>query len=96
MPLPLKVFLTALAIIDDLIAILIIALFYGGHINMDPFLFAVGIMFCLFTLNLMRITQIWPYLVLGVVLWVCVLQSGASPWPRIGPCSFAMPYLSAR
>ncbi|MBI3419154.1 MAG: Na+/H+ antiporter NhaA [Proteobacteria bacterium] len=78
-PLALKVFLAALAIIDDLIAILIIALFYGGPIHIDPFLFAAGIMFCLFALNLMRITQLWPYLMLGLVLWVAVLQSGLSP-----------------
>ncbi len=75
-PLSLKIFLTALAIIDDLIAILIIALYYGGAVQIDPFLFAIGIMFCLFALNLMGIRQIWPYLALGAVLWVAMLQSG--------------------
>jgi NhaA family Na+:H+ antiporter len=78
-PLSLKVFLTALAIIDDLIAILIIAIFYGGHIAIDPFLFAAGIMFCLLALNLMRVRQVWPYLALGAVLWVCILRSGLHP-----------------
>jgi Na+:H+ antiporter, NhaA family len=78
-PLSLKVFLTALAIIDDLIAIIIIALFYGGNIKVDPVLFTVGIMFCLFALNLMRVRQLWVYLAVGAVLWVCVLQSGLHP-----------------
>jgi NhaA family Na+:H+ antiporter len=78
-PLSLKVFLTALAIIDDLIAIIIIAVFYGGSIKIDPFLFAMGIMFCLFALNLMKVRQLWVYLVFGAILWVCVLQSGLHP-----------------
>jgi NhaA family Na+:H+ antiporter len=78
-PLSLKVFLTALAIIDDLIAIIIIAVFYGGSIKIDPFLFAVGIIFCLFALNLMKVRQLWAYLAFGAVLWVCVLQSGLHP-----------------
>jgi NhaA family Na+:H+ antiporter len=78
-PLSLKVFLTALAIIDDLIAILIIALFYGGSIRIDPFLFAIGIMFCLFALNLMRVKQLWMYLGLGFILWLAILNSGLHP-----------------
>ena len=75
-PLSLKVFLTALAIIDDLIAILIIALFYGDPIKIDPFLVAVGILFVLVALNLMRVRQLWPYLIAGACLWLAVLESG--------------------
>lgn len=75
-PVALKVFLTALAIIDDLIAILIIALFYGAPIQIDPFLVAIGLIFVLFTFNLMRIRALGPYLIVGVCLWVAVLQSG--------------------
>lgn len=78
-PLSLKVFLTALAIIDDLIAIIIIALFYGEKLNIDAFFSAVAIMSVLLTLNVLRVRQIWPYLVLGFFLWIAVLQSGLHP-----------------
>lgn len=75
-PLSLKVFLTALAIIDDLIAILIIALFYGDPLNIDAFLSAVTLVFILYSMNLMRIKRLWPYLLVGFLLWLSVLQSG--------------------
>ncbi len=78
-PLSLKVFLTALAIIDDLIAIVIIALFYGEPLNIDAFFVAAGIMFALLALNVLRIKQLWPYLVMGFFLWISVLQSGLHP-----------------
>lgn len=75
-PLSLKVFLTALAIIDDLIAILIIALFYGDPLNIDAFFSAVIVLFVLFSMSLMNVRKIWPYLVVGFFLWLSVLQSG--------------------
>ncbi len=75
-PMSLKVFLTALAIIDDLIAILVIALFYGEPLRIDPFFCAIGLIFGLVTLNLMRIKSLWPYLILGALLWYAVLRSG--------------------
>lgn len=78
-PLSLKVFLTALAIIDDLIAILIIALFYGEPLNIDAFFVAVVVMFVLLTLNVMDVKRIWPYLLMGFFLWLSVLQSGLHP-----------------
>ncbi len=78
-PLSLKVFLTALAIIDDLIAILIIALFYGKKIQIDPFLFASGVLCVLFAMNISRVKILWPFLLLGFVLWVSVLHSGLHP-----------------
>jgi NhaA family Na+:H+ antiporter len=75
-PLALKVFLTALAIIDDLIAIVVIALFYGEPLNIDAFFLAVMAMFILFAMNLMHIRHLWAYLVMGFVLWFTILQSG--------------------
>ncbi|MDX1922922.1 MAG: Na+/H+ antiporter NhaA [Alphaproteobacteria bacterium] len=78
-PLSLKVFLTALAIIDDLIAILIIALFYGEPLNIDAFFVAVVVMFVLLRLNVMNVKRIWPYLLMGFFLWLSVLQSGLHP-----------------
>lgn len=78
-PLSLKVFLTALAIIDDLIAIIIIALFYGEPLNIDAFFVSVVVMFVLLAFNILRIKQIWPYLVMGFFLWISILQSGLHP-----------------
>ena len=71
-----KVFLTALAIIDDLGAILIIAIFYGGHIEW-LFLIAAGLAAGLMLyLNKKNITNIYIYVALGIILWVFTMQSG--------------------
>jgi NhaA family Na+:H+ antiporter len=78
-PLPLKIFLTALAIIDDLMAILIIALFYGEPLKIDPFFIAVLLVGGLCALNMLRVRRIWPYLLVGIGLWYAVLQSGLHP-----------------
>ncbi len=75
-PASLKIFLTALAIIDDLGAVLIIALFYGS--GMSPlFLGLAGATLALlFGLNRLGVKQLWPFLLLGAVLWFFVLKSG--------------------
>ena len=75
-PLTLKIFLTALAIIDDLGAVIIIALFYTSTINLTALISAAVIIFILFALNRIRVMQLWPYLALGALLWFLVLQSG--------------------
>lgn len=75
-PTSLKVFLTALAIIDDLGAVFIIALFYTGDLAMIPLLLAVGVVAVLAAMNRLGVVRLLPYLVLGAVLWVLVLQSG--------------------
>ena len=76
MPVSLKVFLTALAIADDLIAILVVALFYGGNINLP--LLAVGLVVILITLLLRRIGEksLFPYLLLAVIVWIIFYYSG--------------------
>jgi NhaA family Na+:H+ antiporter len=75
-PLSVKVFLTALAIIDDLGAIVIIAAFYTSQLALSSLglaaLFTVG----LFVLNRRGVTRYAPYVLLGIALWVCVLKSG--------------------
>ena len=72
----LKIFLLALAIIDDLGAIVIIAVFYTDNLSaVSLALAAVGIA-ALVALNLARVTRIAPYMLVGVFLWVCVLKSG--------------------
>ncbi|MDG4882520.1 Na+/H+ antiporter NhaA [Mesorhizobium sp. WSM4884] len=75
-PASLKVFLTALAIIDDLGAVIIIALFYTSGLSLAYLAAAVAAIAVLVALNRMRVMNLLPYLVIGVVLWVLVLKSG--------------------
>lgn len=75
-PVSLKVFLTALAIIDDLGAVLIIAVFYSSDLSMT-YLGLAGLSFAaLFALNRLGVTRLSPYLVIGAALWFLVLKSG--------------------
>jgi NhaA family Na+:H+ antiporter len=75
-PASLKVFLTALAIIDDLGAVVIIALFYTSGLSFIYLAAALAVIVVLVVLNRMGVLSLIPYLVLGVVLWVLVLKSG--------------------
>ena len=75
-PLALKVFLLALAIIDDLGAIIIIALFYTSKLSLLALgLAGVGIA-ALVLLNASGVTRLAPYVLVGIFIWVCVLKSG--------------------
>ena len=75
-PISLKVFLTALAIADDLIAILVVAFFYGGKINFSLLLIAVVVI--LITLLLRRLGEksMFPYLFLALIVWILFYYSG--------------------
>ncbi|MGY2133533.1 Na+/H+ antiporter NhaA [Hymenobacter sp. HD11105] len=75
-PLALKIFLTALAIVDDLGAVLIIAGFYTQELYLTSLYWALGIWAVLLVFNMLRIRTLWAYLPLGVVLWYFMLQSG--------------------
>jgi NhaA family Na+:H+ antiporter len=75
-PPSLKVFLLALAIIDDLGAIIIIALFYTAELSPAALILAGLGVVALFALNLAGVTRRAAYLLLGVFLWICVLKSG--------------------
>jgi len=75
-PSSLKVFLVALAILDDLGAIVIIAIFYTSELSYLSLGLAVAVLVSLALLNLLGVTRITPYALLGIVLWVCVLKSG--------------------
>lgn len=75
-PIVLKVFLTAIAIIDDLAAIVIIALFYTAELHLAALAGAGGILLALVLLNRLKVTHLWPYLLLGLALWYLVLESG--------------------
>jgi len=75
-PLALKVFLTALAIIDDLGAIVIIALFYTADLSLVSLAFGGVFLAGLIALNILGVTKMAFYWLLGVGLWICVLKSG--------------------
>ncbi|WP_041359768.1 Na+/H+ antiporter NhaA [Nitrobacter hamburgensis] len=75
-PVSLKIFLTALAILDDLGAVLIIALFYTAELTPLMLILAAATLLGLAALNRFGVKPLAPYLVLGVVLWFFVLQSG--------------------
>ncbi|GLP97200.1 Na+/H+ antiporter NhaA [Paraferrimonas sedimenticola] len=75
-PVALKVFLLALAIIDDLGVIVIIALFYTSELSMVSLMIAAVALSGLFYLNRRRVASLTPYLLLGLVLWTAVLKSG--------------------
>jgi len=75
-PMGLKVFLAALAILDDLGAVVVIAAFYTHGIALWALAAAAGVIAALVALNLAGVKQIWPYLVLGVALWFFMHESG--------------------
>ena len=75
-PVSLKIFLMALAIIDDLGAIVIIALFYTSELSTVSISIAAGALFVLFIMNRMHVARQAAYILVGVVLWVSVLKSG--------------------
>src|SRR5215213_1344568 len=75
-PASLKVFLTALAIIDDLGAVAIIAVFYTGDLSFLNLGLAAAVAAVLTAMNARGVIRLWPYLLLGVALWFFVLRSG--------------------
>ncbi len=75
-PISLKIFLMALAIIDDLGAIVIIALFYTSDLSMLSIIVASIALAILFVMNRIGVTKKAAYIIVGVILWVSVLKSG--------------------
>ena len=75
-PTSLKIFLAALAIIDDLGAIMIIALFYSSGTELLPFLIILLTLFFLYLCNKNNIQFIWIYIVLGIFLWIFIQEAG--------------------
>ncbi len=71
-----KILLLAIAIIDDLSAIVIIAIFYTANLSVEALGLALVGVAGLFALNRARITKIIPYVLIGTFIWVCVLKSG--------------------
>lgn len=75
-PVSLKIFLTALAIFDDIGAIIVIAIFYTAHISITLLLVALFMVLILFLLNRFKVSRMGAYFIVGIILWICVLKSG--------------------
>ncbi|EKT4456891.1 Na+/H+ antiporter NhaA [Pseudomonas putida] len=75
-PVSLKLFLMTLAIIDDLGAIIVIALFYSGTLSSVSLLLAAACLVVLVAMNRLGVVKLGPYMIVGLILWVCVLKSG--------------------
>lgn len=75
-PIQLKILLTAIAVLDDLGAIIVIALFYSGNIFFGSFYLVIVLLVALFMLNRWQVMRTAPYIILGMILWLAVLKSG--------------------
>ncbi|MBE8714517.1 Na+/H+ antiporter NhaA [Sphingobacterium hungaricum] len=75
-PASLKIFLAALAIVDDLLAILVIAVFYSGSLNYNYLIYAGAILTLLFLFNRFGVRNIWCYLIPGIFIWYFIHHSG--------------------
>jgi Na+:H+ antiporter, NhaA family len=69
-------FLTAVAVLDDLGAIIVIALFYTEQLSKTMLALASVAVLALFILSSLRVRRVWPYVAVGLLLWLCVLKSG--------------------
>ena len=91
-PTSLKVFLTALAVIDDLGAILIIAIFYTKTLLWTNFFIALGIFVLLLVFNRLKIKNLAPYLMGGIAMWYFMLNSGVHATITGVLLAFAIPF----
>jgi NhaA family Na+:H+ antiporter len=91
-PLSVKVFLTALAIIDDIGAIIVIAVFYTKTVLFSYLLAAAGIFVLLLVFNRLRFKNLLIYLLPGVLMWYCLLQSGVHATIAGVLLAFAIPF----
>jgi NhaA family Na+:H+ antiporter len=91
-PVSLKVFVTALAIIDDLGAIIIIALFYVDSFSLLYLILALSVFAVLLMLNRLKVQKLFIYLVLGVAMWYFMLKSGVHATLAGVLLAFAIPF----
>ncbi len=91
-PASLKIFITALAVIDDLLAILVIAIFYSSGISWAWFAGAAAIFTAMLIMNRLKVHILLPYLIGGVGLWYCMLHSGVHATIAGVLTAFAIPF----
>ena len=87
-----KIFLVALAVIDDLGAVLVIAIFYAGEINFLALGLALLIFVALLVLNRCNVLNLYPYIIGGVLMWYFMLISGVHPTLTGVLLAFAVPF----
>ena len=75
-PVALKLFLTTIAIVDDIVAVLLIAIFYTSDLSAQALLMAGLGIIALFVLNRFKVCRLAPYMLVGLFIWFCVLKSG--------------------
>ena len=90
-PASLKLFLTTVAIVDDMGAVAIIAFFYTAELNLSALLAAGLVLLAMIALNRSRVTALWPYLILATLLWYATLLSGVHATIAGVMAAFAIP-----
>jgi Na+:H+ antiporter, NhaA family len=90
-PASLKLFLTTVAIVDDMGAVAIIALFYTAQLSMNWLLAAAGIWLVMVVINRRCVVVLWPYLILSALLWYATLLSGVHATIAGVMAAFAIP-----
>lgn len=91
-PVTLKIFLTALAVIDDLGAIIIIAIFYTKTLSLTNLGIALGVFALLLIFNRLKVRNLIPYLIGGVIMWYFMLNSGIHATITGVLLAFAIPF----
>ena len=91
-PASLKLFLTTVAIVDDMGAVAIIALFYTAELNLLALASAGALWLAMMTLNRFRVNALWPYLILAALLWYATLLSGVHATIAGVLAAFAIPF----
>ncbi|MDH7604933.1 MAG: Na+/H+ antiporter NhaA [Melioribacter sp.] len=91
-PASLKIFLTALAVIDDLGAILVIAIFYTTSLSFLNLFIALGIFVILILLNRLKVHSLAPYIIGGIIMWYFMLHSGVHATITGVLLAFAIPF----
>lgn len=91
-PASLKLFLTTVAIVDDMGAVAIIALFYTAELNIAMLAAAAAIWLAMMGLNRFRVNALWPYLILSALLWYATLLSGVHATIAGVMAAFAIPF----
>lgn len=90
-PVGLKVFLTAFAIVDDLGAVLVIALFYTSSLNFQALFIALGLFLLALAFGFGHVRNLVVYMAIGAAMWYFMLQSGVSPTVAAVLLAFAIP-----